>query len=212
VEAARILSELVAHDHQVDCVRARRVVSEIVAKYAQEFVHGLSPSRAKLIKSYRGGYLPKSGAPSSARCSRASSSVVSTNALELGIDIGSMEAALLIGYPGSMRARAAGRDGGRGSDPSLVVLLPYDSPIDQYMARHPDSSSALAGNAVVDPQTRTSCSRTCAQRPSSCTIARRLSQFGEACGPVLRLLEEDRQVGSRAASSSGAVPIIPAPT
>ncbi|HLF22991.1 MAG TPA: DEAD/DEAH box helicase, partial [Burkholderiales bacterium] len=59
VEAARILSELVAHDHQAIAFVRARVVSEIVAKYAQEFVSKISPSRAKLIKSYRGGYLPE---------------------------------------------------------------------------------------------------------------------------------------------------------
>ncbi len=79
--------------------------------------------------------------------------VVSTNALELGIDIGSMEAALLVGYPGSIAStwQQAGR-AGRGADPSLVVLLPYDSPIDQYMAKHPDYFFGRSPeNAVIDP-------------------------------------------------------------
>ena len=198
VEAARILSELVAHDHQSIAFVRARVVSEIVAKYAQEFVHELSPSRAKLIKSYRGGYLPEERrAIERALFAGELKAVVSTNALELGIDIGSMEAALLIGYPGSIAStwQQAGR-AGRGSDPSLVVLLPYDSPIDQYMARHPDYFFGRSPeNAVVDPHNpHIVLSHVRAAAFELPIAGNDFAQFGDACGPVLRLLEEDRQV------------------
>jgi len=198
VEAARILAELVAHDHQSIAFVRARVVSEIVAKYAQEFVHGLSPSRAKLIKSYRGGYLPEERRSiERALFAGDLKAVVSTNALELGIDIGSMEAALLIGYPGSIAStwQQAGR-AGRGSDPSLVVLLPYDSPIDQYMARHPDYFFGRSPeNAVVDPHNPHIVLSHVRAAAFELPIAKSdFAQFGDACGPVLRLLEEDRQV------------------
>jgi DEAD/DEAH box helicase domain-containing protein len=154
VEAARILAELVGFDHQAIAFVRARVVSEIVAKYAQEFVSKFSPARAKLIKSYRGGYLPEERRQiERALFSGELKAVVSTNALELGIDIGSMEAAVLVGYPGSIAStwQQAGR-AGRGADASLVVLLPYDSPIDQYMARHPDYFFGRSPeNAVIDP-------------------------------------------------------------
>ncbi len=73
VEAARVLAELVADDHQVIAFVRARVVSEVVTKYAKDFLDQMSPSRAKSVHSYRGGYLPEERRGSSARSSRASS-------------------------------------------------------------------------------------------------------------------------------------------
>jgi DEAD/DEAH box helicase domain-containing protein len=198
VEAARILAELVAADHQAIAFVRARVVSEIVAKYAQEFVSRLSPSRVKLIKSYRGGYLPEERrAIERALFGGELKAVVSTNALELGIDIGSMEAAVLVGYPGSIAStwQQAGR-AGRGAEPSLVVLLPYDSPIDQYMARHPDYFFGRSPeSAVIDPHNAHIVLSHVRAAAFELPIRKDdFAPFGEACGPVLRLLEEDRQV------------------
>ncbi len=198
VEAARILSELVAQDHQAIAFVRARVVSEVVARYAQEFTTKLSPSRAKLIKSYRGGYLPEERRKiERALFGGELKAVVSTNALELGIDIGSMEAALLVGYPGSIASvwQQAGR-AGRGADASLVILLPYDSPIDQYMAKHPDYFFGRSPeNAVIDPlnahivlnHVRAAAFELPIQKDD-------WEQFGAYCGPILKLLEDDRQV------------------
>ncbi len=198
VEAARILSELVGFDHQAIAFVRARVVSEIVAKYAQEFVSKFSPSRAKLIKSYRGGYLPEERRQiERALFAGELKAVVSTNALELGIDIGSMEAAVLVGYPGSIAStwQQAGR-AGRGADPSLVVLLPYDSPIDQYMARHPDYFFGRSPeNAVIDPLNAHIVLSHVRAAAFELPIRKEdWQQFGDFCGPILKLLEEDRQV------------------
>lgn len=198
VEAARIIAELVGFDHQAIAFVRARVVSEIVAKYAQEFVSKFSPSRAKLIKSYRGGYLPEERRQiERALFSGELKAVVSTNALELGIDIGSMEAAVLVGYPGSIAStwQQAGR-AGRGADASLVVLLPYDSPIDQYMARHPDYFFGRSPeNAVIDPLNAHIVLSHVRAAAFELPIRKEdWQQFGDFCGPILKLLEEDRQV------------------
>ena len=198
VEAARILAELVGFDHQAIAFVRARVVSEIVAKYAQEFVSKFSPSRAKLIKSYRGGYLPEERRQiERALFSGELKAVVSTNALELGIDIGSMEAAVLVGYPGSIAStwQQAGR-AGRGADPSLVVLLPYDSPIDQYMAKHPDYFFGRSPeNAVIDPLNAHIVLSHVRAAAFELPIRKEdWQQFGDFCGPILKLLEDDRQV------------------
>jgi DEAD/DEAH box helicase domain-containing protein len=94
---------------------------------------------ASAIRGYRSGYLPgQRRAIESGLRSGQVRAVVATNALELGIDIGAMSAALLVGYPGSIAAtlQQAGR-AGRGSEHSLAVLVATADPLDQFLARHP---------------------------------------------------------------------------
>ena len=80
--------------------------------------------------------------------------VAATNALELGVDIGSLDVALLAGYPGTIAStwQQAGRSGRR-HDESLAVLLAGNDPVDQYLLRHPDYFFAQSPeHAVVDPE------------------------------------------------------------
>ncbi|MFZ5857373.1 MAG: DEAD/DEAH box helicase [Chloroflexota bacterium] len=92
------------------------------------------------IRGYRSGYLPsqrreieKGLRDGSVRL------VVATNALELGIDIGGLGAALLVGYAGSISStwQQAGR-AGRGDDPAVAVLVASPNPLDQFLAHHPE--------------------------------------------------------------------------
>ncbi|MCH7549479.1 MAG: DEAD/DEAH box helicase, partial [Candidatus Krumholzibacteriota bacterium] len=197
-EAARLLAEFVRHDHQVISFVRARVVCEIVTRYAQEILTLMSPSRAKLVHAYRGGYLPEERR----RIERSLFSgelkgVVSTSALELGIDIGGMEGAILVGYPGTISSvwQQAGR-AGRGAEPALVILVPYDSPIDQYMARNPDYFFGRSPeNAVIDPQNAHIVLSHLRAAAFELPIGREdWDSFGPFTGPILKLLEEDRQV------------------
>jgi len=197
-EAARLLAELVARDHQTITFVRARVVSEIIARYAQEHLSHLSPSRAQSVKAYRGGYLPEERREIERALFEGDlKGVVSTNALELGIDIGSMESAILVGYPGSMAStwQQAGR-AGRGSEPSLVVLVPYDAPIDQYMARNPDYFFGRSPeSAVIDPHNPHIVLSHVRAAAFELPITRAdWERFGEYCGPILKILDEDRQV------------------
>ena len=198
VEAARVLAELVADDHQVIAFVRARVVSEVVTKYAKDFLDQMSPSRAKSVHSYRGGYLPEERR----RIERALFSgelkaVVSTNALELGIDVGSLESALLVGYPGSISStwQQAGR-AGRGSEPSLALLIPHDSPIDQYMVRHPDYFFGRSPeSAVIDARNPHVVIAHVRSAAYELPIAKQDWEFfGEYCGAILQILEEDHQL------------------
>src|SRR5207237_5470172 len=79
--------------------------------------------------------------------------VAATSALELGIDVGSLDAALLAGYPGTRASmwQQAGRAGRRGEG-SLAVLVAQDDPLDQYLVQHPDDLFAKPPEAaVIDP-------------------------------------------------------------
>jgi DEAD/DEAH box helicase domain-containing protein len=98
---------------------------------------GLTPDE---IRGYRGGYLPnlRREIETGLRTGKVKV-VVSTNALELGIDIGALDVCVLVGYPGSQASfwQRAGRVGRRGL-PSLVVQIAQADPVDQYLARHPE--------------------------------------------------------------------------
>ncbi len=95
---------------------------------------------ADAVQGYRGGYLPEERrAIEKALREGLVRAVVSTNALELGIDIGSLDVALLAGYPGSIAAtwQRAGR-AGRRSGTSVAVFIASSSPLDQFMVQNPD--------------------------------------------------------------------------
>ena len=126
--------------------RARRTV-EIILTYLREKVDSQmtgkgshSRSADDIIRGYRSGYLPGQRRSIEQGLRKGDVRVVvATNALELGIDIGGMEASLLVGYPGTIAAtwQQAGRSG-RGEKSSLAVLITSPSPLDQYLARHPE--------------------------------------------------------------------------
>jgi DEAD/DEAH box helicase domain-containing protein len=126
---------------------------EVMLKYLRDRLarDQIDPSA---IHAYRGGYLPQTrrrieGAlrDGEIRC------VVATNALELGIDIGALDAVVCAGYPGTMAGlwQRFGR-AGRRRDLSLAVLVSSSSPVDQFMARHPRQLiSAPIEHARIDP-------------------------------------------------------------
>lgn len=102
-------------------------------------IDGISHNRQD-IRGYRSGYLPSQRREiESGLRSGDVRAVVATNALELGIDIGKMGAALLAGYPGTIAAtwQQAGR-AGRGFDPALAILVTSADPLDQFLARFPE--------------------------------------------------------------------------
>ncbi|QDI90045.1 DEAD/DEAH box helicase [Salicibibacter halophilus] len=92
------------------------------------------------IRAYRGGYLPNERRAIERGLREGSiRGVVSTNALELGMDIGQLEVCIMTGYPGSVSSlwQQAGR-AGRRQEESLVVMVAGSAPIDQYVMQHPE--------------------------------------------------------------------------
>jgi DEAD/DEAH box helicase domain-containing protein len=130
-----------------------RLMVEVLTKYLKDvFDHDTrKPAR---IRAYRGGYLPTERREVE-REMRAGSidGIVSTSALELGVDIGSLDAVVLNGYPGSIAAtwQRFGR-AGRRQQPSLGVLVASSTPIDQYLMRHPEFfTDATPEQARIQP-------------------------------------------------------------
>ncbi len=117
--------------------------------------HGLRVTDyAARIAAYRAGYTPEQRRQIERDLfSGKLLGVTATNALELGIDVGGLDAAVLVGYPGTVASlwQQAGR-AGRGSEPSLAVLIGLDNPLDQYFLRHPaDLFGRPHEHALIDP-------------------------------------------------------------
>jgi DEAD/DEAH box helicase domain-containing protein len=106
------------------------------------------------VRSYRAGYLPRERRQIEQELSEGHLlGVTATTALELGVDIGSLDATVLVGYPGTIAStwQQAGR-AGRGIRRSLSFLIGLDNPLDQYFMRHPEQLFGRSHeNALVDP-------------------------------------------------------------
>jgi DEAD/DEAH box helicase domain-containing protein len=116
-----------------------RLMVEVLTKYLKD-VFDHDPRKPERIRAYRGGYLPTERRVTE-RALRAGTidGVVSTSALELGVDIGALDVAILNGYPGSIAAtwQRLGR-AGRRQQPSLGILVASSQALDQYVVRHPE--------------------------------------------------------------------------
>ena len=140
MEARDLLTSFIRDGYQtIGFVRARQV-AEVLLRYTQETLGRDGGGIASRVRSYRGGYLPEERrAIEQALFQGELLGVISTNALELGIDVGSLDVSVLVGYPGTIAStwQQAGR-AGRTSDESLAVLIAHNTPIDQYLMRHPE--------------------------------------------------------------------------
>ena len=116
-----------------------RLMVEVLTKYLKD-VFDHDPRKPPRIRAYRGGYLPTERRAAE-RDMRAGNidGIIATSALELGVDIGSLDVVVLNGYPGTVAAtwQRFGR-AGRRQQPSLGVLVASSQPLDQYVVRHPD--------------------------------------------------------------------------
>src|SRR5437867_677533 len=134
-----IAATLLASGVQTICFTRSRVQTELLLTYLRaRFPQPQWP--ADLVRGYRGGYLPSERrAIERGLRDGGVRGVVSTNALELGIDIGALQASVLVGYPGTVAStlQQMGRAGRRG-ELSVAFLVATSSPTDQYVIQHPD--------------------------------------------------------------------------
>ena len=194
VEGHWLMAKLIAEGFQTIAFGRARVVAELIYRYAKETLRRIKPEYAERIRPYRGGYLPEERREIERRLfSGELMGVASTNALELGIDVGSLDAAVIVGFPGTIAStwQQAGR-AGRASDESLAVLVGYNDPIDQYLMRHGDYFFRQSPeNAVIDPENRYILARHLRCAAFELPITERDGDlFGALTEPIVRLLEE----------------------
>src|SRR5882672_1340024 len=152
-ETRRIASEFLKRNLQLIVFAQSRLSTEILTTYLKDDFEGL-PGAPERIRGYRGGYLPNRRREIEKGLREgAVRAVVSTNALELGIDIGALDVAVLAGYPGTIaatwqRAGRAGRRCGR----SAAVMVASSAPLDQFVVRNPSYFfDASPERALIDP-------------------------------------------------------------
>ncbi|MDD1729057.1 MAG: DEAD/DEAH box helicase [Methanospirillum sp.] len=139
-ESATLLASLVETDLQTLCFTGSRKMTEIVTTWARERLSEGGADHTGRIAAYRAGYLPEERRHLEQSLKNGTlKGIVSTNALELGIDIGTLDAVVMTGYPGTMMStwQQTGR-AGRGTGASLAVLISFQNPLDQYFMDHPD--------------------------------------------------------------------------
>lgn len=138
LEVRKIAGELLKNKIQTIVFARSRVRVEIILTYLQELVKNQLGDKS--IMGYRGGYLPTERRKiEKGLRSGEIYGVVSTNALELGVDIGQLQVCIMTGYPGTISSawQQAGRAGRRHGE-SLVIMVASSSPLDQYIIQNPD--------------------------------------------------------------------------
>ena len=138
-ETRRIALEFIEREQQTLVFTNNRLATEILLTYLKDACDQ-SPLPPETVRGYRGGYLPRERREIERKLRDGEiRAVVATNALELGIDIGSLDAVVMAGYPGTIAStwQRAGRAGRRQSA-SAAVLVASSAPLDQYIVEHPD--------------------------------------------------------------------------
>jgi DEAD/DEAH box helicase domain-containing protein len=145
--AARLFVEGIEHGLKTIVFTRARVTTEIIYRTILD----TRPDLAKFVSSYRAGFLPEERREIESRLASGElKGVVSTSALELGIDIGGLDLCILAGYPGSVNAtwQRAGRVGRRGEE-SGVILLTQPDALDQYFLHNPSDFFGRSCEAAI---------------------------------------------------------------
>jgi DEAD/DEAH box helicase domain-containing protein len=152
-ETRRVAAEFLKRNLQLIVFAQSRLSTEILTTYLKDDFDGI-PGAPERIRGYRGGYLPNRRREIEKGLRQgAVRAVVSTNALELGIDIGALDVCVMAGYPGSIAAtwQRAGRAGRRASR-SAAVMVASSAPLDQFVVRNPSYFfDASPERALIDP-------------------------------------------------------------
>ncbi len=136
-ESTELFSRLIKDGYKTICFTKARKITELMSRWAVEG----TPSLKRRVAAYRAGYLPEERRALEERLfSGELDGIISTSALELGIDVGGLDACVLVGFPGTMIStrQRMGRVG-RGGQPSMAILVGLNDALDQYFMNHPES-------------------------------------------------------------------------
>lgn len=197
-DAVTWMTEALAAEGQVLAFTRTRQAAELIHRYVKEQLDDAHSPHAKHVRAYRGGYLPNERREiEQALFAGKLRAVAATNALELGIDIGSLDVALLVNYPGTIAScwQQAGRSGRR-HDESLAVLLAGNDPVDQYLLRHPEYFfSQTPEHAVVDPDNPYVLAKHLKAAAYELPLdASDLELFGPLAQPIAEILRDGQQL------------------
>ena len=154
-EAQELVANLMESEIQTIAFTRTRTTAELICRYVRELLSFASPELTEKIQAYRGGYLPRDRREIEQKLASGELlSIVTTNALELGIDVGSLDACVMVGFPGTIASlwQQAGRVG-RGSSTSLIILIVNNLPIEQYLTQHPEYLfEQIPEQTVISPE------------------------------------------------------------
>ncbi|GAB4389827.1 MAG: hypothetical protein Kow0025_17670 [Thermodesulfovibrionales bacterium] len=189
--AARVLIRCLEAGLRTIVFTKARKITELIYSWAV----AREPGLRDLVSPYRAGFLPSERREIEGRLFGGELlGVVTTSALELGVDIGGLDACVLVGYPGSVSStwQRAGRAGRRGQD-SLVILIAIQDALDQYLLRHPEAFFGKSHEAaVIDPANEAILR---AHLPCAASEVHLSAEDGvydmDAVAPVIKGLEEE---------------------
>jgi len=164
----------------------------------------MAPQLARRVSSYRAGFLPSERRTIEQKLAGGQlAAVISTSALEMGIDIGGLDVCILVGYPGTvMTTWQRGWRVGRTGRECAIVLLPQPDALDQYIVHHPET--LLDGKwevAVADPMNAEILKAHLPCAAAELPLTRQ--ELGEADSPVRRAVEQLVQEGTLLQSADG---------
>lgn len=198
VEAHELMARLIERGVPTIVFSKAKMTAEMIHRYVVESLRRNAPHLADRVSPYRGGYLPEERREIERRLFGGElMGVSSTAALELGIDVGGLDASIIVGYPGTVASfhQQAGRAGRRGHE-SLVVLVGLDTPANQYAMHHPEYVLDRPVERVVvdadNPMAILGHLRCAAQELPIADAEAEL--FGPHARMVLRVLEENKKV------------------
>lgn len=139
LESQNLFQLFLLNGLQTLCFTISRKMAELVARRSKKEIAEIDERLAAKISAYRAGYLAEDRRKIENRLKKGTlRGVTATNALELGIDVGSLDSVIISGYPGTLMStwQQAGR-AGRRTDDSIVAFVAFQNPLDQYFMKHP---------------------------------------------------------------------------
>lgn len=194
-ESMRLLAFLIVRGIRTITFVQSRAAAEMLLRYVREELEKINPKLCDKVTSYRAGYLPEERRMIERKLFNGELfGVIATTALELGIDIGHLDAAILVGYPGSIastmqQAARAGR-----TNEGLVILIATSNPVDQYIVSHHEYLFGRSvENAILNASNQYILAGhlLCAAFEQPITVADVENYFGKGCLKLLDLLSQD---------------------